>query len=233
LELTGKEKFWFRRFSNMNLLKNRVEAGKRLAEALKEVSNNAIVLAVPRGGVVVGYEVAKALHVPLDVVIAKKIGAPGNPELAIGAVAEDGTLLLDANTVDMLNVSQAYIRDEVENQKAEIKRRLQRYRGDAPPPQVLNREVIVVDDGVATGATLKATLRSLRKRGAKPLVVAVPVGPKDTVAALKTEADRVVCLHTPELFYAIGEFYEDFDQTADQEVIELLEKSRQEMQAGM
>ncbi len=216
----------------MTLFENRVEAGKKLAAALQEVSGDAIVLAIPRGGVVVGYEVAKALHIPLDIVIAKKIGAPGNPELAIGAVAEDGTLLLDANTVDMLNVSQTYINDEVKSQRAEIKRRLQRYRGSALPPRVLNREVIVVDDGVATGATLKATLRSLRKQGAKPLVVAVPVGPPDTISALRSEADRVVCLQMPELFFAIGEFYENFDQTTDQEVIELLEKNRQENKAG-
>ncbi len=216
----------------MKLFENRVEAGKKLAGALKEIGRNAIVLAVPRGGVVVGYEVAKSLHIPLDIVIAKKIGAPGNPELAIGAVAEDGTLLLDANTVDMLRVSQSYISDEVESQKTEIKRRLERYRGNAPPLRVLNREVVVVDDGVATGATLKATLRSLRRRGAKPLVVAVPVGPPDTIAALESEADRVICLQMPELFFAIGEFYENFDQTTDQEVIELLEKNRQEFKAG-
>jgi predicted phosphoribosyltransferase len=216
----------------MTLFENRVEAGKKLAAALQEVSGDAIVLAIPRGGVVVGYEVAKALHIPLDIVIAKKIGAPGNPELAIGAVAEDGTLLLDANTVDMLNVSQTYINDEVKSQRAEIERRLLRYRGSALPPRVLNREVIVVDDGVATGATLKATLRSLRKQGAKPLVVAVPVGPPDTISALRSEADRVVCLQMPELFFAIGEFYANFDQTTDQEVIELLEKNRQENKAG-
>jgi len=215
---------------NMSFFKDRVDAGKQLASALNGASKGAIVLAVPRGGVVVGFEVAKALQIPLDIVITKKIGAPGNPELAIGAVAEDGTLLLDEGIVEMLNVPQSYIEGEVENQRAEIKRRLQRYRGNAQTPQVSGRAVIVVDDGVATGATLKASLRSLRKRGAKPLVVAVPVGPIDTITALKKEADRVVCLHTPEPFYAIGEFYRNFDQTRDEEVIELLEKNKHELQ---
>lgn len=125
----------------------------------------------------------------------------------------------------MLGVPQDYIEAEVERQKIEIKRRLKSYRGNTANPEVAGREVILVDDGVATGSTLKAALRSLRKQGAKPLVVAVPVGPVDTVNALKREADRVVCLFTPEPFYAIGEFYEDFDQTSDEEVTELLSRA--------
>ncbi len=206
----------------MKLLKNRTDAGKKLAIALKGISKKAVILAVPRGGVVVGYEVAKELGVPLDIFITKKIGAPNNPELAIGAVAEDGTLLLDEGLVEMLGVPQGYIEEEVGRQKIEIKRRLKSYRGNVPNPEFDGREVVLVDDGVATGSTLKAALRSLRKQGAKPLVVAVPVGPLDTVNALKREADRVVCLFTPEPFYAIGEFYEDFDQTSDEEVTKLL-----------
>jgi putative phosphoribosyl transferase len=214
----------------MMLFKNRIEAGQKLASALKPVDKNAIVLAIPRGGVVVGFEVARSLHIPLDIIITRKIGAPGNPELAIGAVAEDGTYLLDNNLVEMMGVPQDYIEAEVENQKAEIKRRLQKYRGTAPNPILAKREVILVDDGVATGSTLKAALHSLRKIGVKNLVVAVPVGPVDTIKELKLQADRVICLHTPEPFYAIGEFYEDFDQTNDEEVINLLHRSRQEMQ---
>ncbi len=201
-----------------------------MASALKNVDKNAIVLAIPRGGVMVGFEVARALNVPLDLIITRKIGAPGNPELAIGAVAEDGTYLLDSSTVDMLGVPQSYIKSEVENQKAEIKRRLKKYRGDAPSPELANREVILVDDGVATGSTLKAALLSLQKIGAKSVTVAVPVGPADTIRELKKQADRVVCLHTPEPFYAIGEFYENFDQTSDEEVTELLRRSREELQ---
>jgi putative phosphoribosyl transferase len=210
----------------MALFKNRTEAGKQLTSALTGVDKNAIVLAVPRGGVVVGYEIARALNLPLDVIITKKIGAPGNPEFAVGAVAEDGTYLLDNSVVKMLGVPQSYIEGEVERQKIEIKRRLKTYRGDARNPEIKDREVILVDDGVATGSTLKAALRSLINRGAKTVTVAVPVGPPDTIHELKQEADRVVCLATPEPFYAIGEFYDDFEQTEDDEVIELLKKCR-------
>ncbi len=206
--------------------KNRTEAGKQLAEALKDIAKDAVVLAVPRGGVVVGYEVARALGASLDVVITRKIGAPDNPELAIGAVAEDGTYLLDQSIVGMLSVPEGYVAEEVERQTAEIKRRLKKYRGDAAPIQIEGRDVLLVDDGVATGATLRAALRSFQNRGAKSVTVAIPVGPPDTVAQLRREADRVVCLSTPDPFYAIGEFYENFDQTSDEKVIELLNRCR-------
>jgi len=211
----------------MSLLRNRVEAGKQLAKALKTASENAIVLAVPRGGVVVGYEVAKALGVPLDVIVTKKIGAPDNPELAIGAVAEDGTFILDDDLVDRLFIPKDYIKEEVERQRREIQRRLLRYRGDVSYPSLKNREVIVVDDGVATGSTLKAALRLLRNKGAKAVTVAVPVGPPDTIRELEKVADRVVVLQTPEPFYAIGQFYVDFSQTSDEEVTQLLKRSRE------
>jgi putative phosphoribosyl transferase len=221
----------FAQVKNMSLFANRVQAGQKLAAALRNADKNAIVLAIPRGGVVVGYEVAKSLHVPLDVIITRKIGAPGNPELAIGAVAEDGTYILDNSLVEMLGVPQEYIEAEVERQKTEIKRRLQKYRGNAPTPRLAGREIIVVDDGVATGSTLKAALLSLTKVGAKSVTVAIPVGPPDTVKELKRHADHVVCLRTPEPFYAIGEFYADFDQTTDEEVTELLARNRQDLQA--
>lgn len=211
----------------MDILKNRVEAGKQLAQALKTAGKDAIVLAVPRGGVVVGFEVAKALRIPLDVIVTKKIGAPDNPELAIGAVAEDGTYILDDSIVRQLYVPKGYIEEEVERQRQEIQRRLQRYRGTVPYPSLKNREVIIVDDGVATGATLKATLRLIRSKGAKSVTVAVPVGPPDTIRELEKLADRVVCLLTPEPFYAIGQFYDDFSQTSDEEVTELLRRSRE------
>ncbi len=209
----------------MKLFTNRAEAGKELASVLKDIGKEAIVLAVPRGGVVVGYQIAQSLDLPLDVIITKKIGAPDNPELAIGAVAEDGTYLLDDSIVQMLGVPQYYIDAEVERQKSEINRRLKTYRGDFPSPKISGREVILVDDGVATGSTLKAALRSLKKRGAN-VTVAVPVGPSDTIHALRKEADRVVCLSTPDPFYAIGEFYNDFEQTTDKEVIDLLQRCR-------
>src|SRR3989304_3310784 len=155
----------------VNLFRDRVEAGKQLVQALKTGSENAIVLAVPRGGVVVGYEVARALGVPLDVIVTKKIGAPDNPELAIGAVAEDGTFILDEDLASRLFVPKEYIIEEVERMRQEIQRRLVLYRGDVPYPSLKNREVIVVDDGVATGSTLKAALHLLRNKGAKIVTV--------------------------------------------------------------
>ena len=211
----------------MDILKDRVEAGKRLASAVKSVGKDAIILGVPRGGVVVGFEVAQALCVPLDIIVTKKIGAPENPELAVGAVAEDGTYILDEDILRQIYVPKEYIAEEVERQKQEIQRRLIRYRGDVPYPTLKNREVVVIDDGVATGSTLKAALRLLRGKGAKTVVVAVPVGPPETIRELRKLADRVVVLFTPEPFYAIGQFYVDFSQTSDKEVIELLRRNRE------
>jgi putative phosphoribosyl transferase len=209
------------------LFADRVDAGKHLASALKNVvDKDAIVLAIPRGGVVVGYEVAEALGLPLDVIIPRKIGAPSQPELAIGAMTEDGTVLLDERLLERLRVSDYYIKEESAAQKLEIQRRLKLYRGDFPYPSLANRDVILVDDGIATGSTMKAALASVRKRGAKTVVVAVPVGPPSTIMELEREADRVVCLHTPESFYAIGQFYRDFTQTRDEEVTRLLTLSR-------
>ena len=210
----------------MTLLENRVAAGRQLALAIKKTGEDAIVLAIPRGGVVVGFEVAKSLGVALDVIVTKKIGAPDNPELAIGAVAEDGTFFVDDDLVSRLYVSKEYIREEVEKQRQEIQRRLFRYRGNEPYPSLKGRVVIVVDDGVATGATLKAALRLVRSKGAKNVTVAVPVGPPDTISELEEYADDVVCLLTPEPFYAIGQFYTDFSQTSDEQVTELLRLSR-------
>jgi predicted phosphoribosyltransferase len=213
----------------MDLLKNRVEAGKQLAQTLKTVDKNAIVLAVPRGGVVVGYEVAATLGIPLDIIVTKKIGAPDNPELAVGAVAEDGTYILDEDVLRQVYAPSDYITAEVERQRQEIHRRLIRYRGNVLYPDLKNREVIIVDDGVATGSTLKAAIRLVRNKGARKIIVAVPVGPPDTIGELKKLADQVVVLLTPEPFFAIGQFYADFDQTSDEEVIELLRQSREKM----
>jgi putative phosphoribosyl transferase len=211
----------------VKLFADRVDAGRRLASALKDlVGKYAIILAIPRGGVVVGYEIAKTLDLPLDVIIPRKIGAPGNPELAIGAMTEDGTVLLDDRLVERLQVSEGYIEKESETQKLEIQRRLKLYRGDIPYPSLKNRDVILVDDGIATGSTMKAALASVRKRGAKTVVIAIPVGPPSTIRELEKEADRVVCLHTPESFYAIGQFYENFTQTQDEEVTRLLKLSK-------
>ena len=202
---------------------DRLDAGKRLASDLKNFSGNkGIVLAIPRGGVVVGYVIAKTLNLPLDVIIPRKIGAPDNPELAIGAVAEDGTAILDQPLIKYLGVSQEYVIEETERQKQEIKRRFKLYRQNTSYPDLKGLDVIVVDDGIATGSTMKAALASVKNRGAASITVAVPVGPPSTIEELEKMADRVVCIYTPEFFQAIGEFYEDFNQTSDEEVISLL-----------
>jgi putative phosphoribosyl transferase len=206
---------------------DRNEAGNKLALALEDFKGNGIVLAIPRGGVVVGYVIAEKLGLPLDVIIPRKIGAPNNPELAIGAVAEDGTAILDNNLIRYLGVSTKFIIEETEQQKQEIHRRLRLYRQDGGYPNVKGLDVIVVDDGIATGSTMKAALASVKNRGAHSVTVAVPVGPPQTIEELEKMADRVVCLYTPEFFQAIGQFYSDFRQTQDEEVIELLRENRQ------
>lgn len=218
----------------MAFFSDRVDAGKRLASALKDFSGKkGIVLAIPRGGVVVGYMIAKALNLPLDVIIPRKIGAPDNPELAIGAVAEDGTAILDGNLIKYLGVSREYIKEETERQKQEIGRRLKLYRQDASYPNLKGLDVIVVDDGIATGSTMKAALASVKNRGAASITVAVPVGPPSTIDELEKMADHVVCLHTPEFFQAIGEFYTDFSQTSDEEVIGLLRENKRNLEKNL
>ncbi len=206
---------------------DRVDAGKRLASALKNFSGKkGMVLAIPRGGVVVGYMISKALNLPLDIIIPRKIGAPDNPELAIGAVAEDGTTILDQNLIKYLGVDREYVIEETERQKQEIKRRLKLYRQDTSYPDLKGLDVIVVDDGIATGSTMKAALSSVKNRGAASITVAIPVGPPSTINELEKMANRVLCLYTPEFFQAIGEFYKDFSQTSDEEVIGLLQENK-------
>lgn len=206
------------------LFQDRREAGKALARELESLRGtpNLLVLGIPRGGVVIGHEIAQALGAPLDVYITRKIGAPHNPELAIGAVASDGTLLIDHQLSRRLGVSQEYVDQEAERQKAEIKRRLSEYRGDRPAPEIRGKVIILADDGVATGATTLATIRAIRAQEPAELILAVPVGPHDSIESLRQEVDRLVCLHAPEIFWAVGAFYNVFDQTSDAEVKALL-----------
>jgi predicted phosphoribosyltransferase len=211
------------------LFRDRKEAGRLLADALsflKTQKEDVVVLAIPRGGVVVADEIARALGTPLDVVVTRKVGAPGNPELAIGAVTEDGEVIMDAELLRMLGVSDEFVKEEAATQVDEIGRRMKTYRGNRPYPSLAGKTVVVVDDGVATGSTIRAAIRSVRKRMAAVVILAVPVGPPDTIANLSMVADRVVCLRTPEPFLAIGEFYKDFEQVEDDSVREILRTAK-------
>lgn len=205
---------------------DRHEAGQLLARELSWLrgQRDVLVLGIPRGGVVVASEVAKELDAPLDVYITRKIGAPYNPELAMGAVASDGTLVLDSELVRRIGASDEYVEKETARQRAEIQRRVATYRGSRPGLDLKGKTVVLVDDGVATGATVLASLRAINQHEPEQLILAVPVGPPDTIRRLSQEADRVVCLHTPEVFWAVGAFYALFDQTPDAEVVRLLEE---------
>ena len=208
---------------------DRQQAGRALAEALKQYKGeDCLVLAIPRGGVVVGYEVAKELNCELDVIVPRKIGAPGQPELAIGAVASwgDHESIIDQNAVRMLGVSDAYIRQEVEQQLSEVNRRLLAYRGTTDSPNVAGRTVILVDDGVATGYTTRAAGIALNNLQANKVILAVPVGPPDSIESLRPYFDEIICLRTPASFLAVGYWYRQFDQVSDTEVIDILQQSR-------
>jgi putative phosphoribosyl transferase len=208
--------------------RDRQEAGQRLAQALTFLKGkkDVIVLGIPRGGVVVAAEVARAIGLPLDVYITRKIGAPYNPELAIGAIASSGDVVLDEALIGDLGISPEYVQDETERQRQEIERRLKKYRGSQPAQKPEGQTVLLVDDGVATGATTLAAVRALKKQKPSELILAIPVGPPDAIARLREEVDRLICLHTPQVFWAVGAFYQVFDQTSDEEVMQLLLQSQ-------
>ena len=209
------------------LFADRVEGGRRLAaELLRRLptirDEDPIVLAIPRGGVPVGYEVARAIDAPLDLFIARKLGAPGHEELGIGAVAPGGARFLDADAIRMLDVSDAYIEAVTRKELAELERRLHRFRGDRPPPRIEGRAVVLVDDGLATGVTAMASLGALRLQRPRRLVFAAPVCSAEGTEAVARQADTVVCVATPDRFFGVGAWYQDFTQTSDEEVVELL-----------
>lgn len=214
--------------SEFALFKDRHDAGKRLARKLlhyKEAKNT-IVIALPRGGVVLGYEVSLALQLPLDVLITRKLGTPSNSELAMGALAETGYRHMNEEVIRQYRVSQEEVDTEIFSQKNEIDRRIQRYRGGRALPSLKGQTVILVDDGIATGATFYASLGALMKAETTRVVAAVPVAPPRVVADLKTLVDEVVVLHSSAWFFGIGQFYERFPQVEDEEVIACLEKVR-------
>src|SRR5881296_4753427 len=211
---------------------NRSEAGRLLAEKLEKYANrnDVIVLGLPRGGVPVAYEVAKRLHVPLDVFIVRKLGVPGFEELAAGAIASGGVRVLNEDVMRAIPYADEAIEAVTARETAELERRERIYREGRPPPELRDRIAILVDDGLATGATMRAAVKALRQRGAAKIVVAVPVGPPDTCHEIEEQADETICLSTPEFFQAVGQYYDDFSQTSDEDVRELLSHAAQNHQ---
>ncbi|MFL5383135.1 MAG: phosphoribosyltransferase [Longimicrobiaceae bacterium] len=213
--------------------RDRVHAGRRLAAELAPYAArpNLLVLALPRGGVPVGFEVAEALDAPLDVFLVRKLGVPGHEELAMGAIASGGIRVLNS-MVETLGIPTHRVDAVAEREQRELERRERSYRGDRPEPEIAGRTVILVDDGLATGSTMRAAVAALRSQHPERLVVAVPVAPQETCDALREEVDDMVCAVTPEPFHAVGLWYHDFSQTTDEEVHDLLERARERQPAA-
>src|SRR5712692_6674454 len=209
--------------------RDRRAAGRQLATRLRAYASrpDVLVLGLPRGGVPVAYEVAQALGVPLDVFIVRKLGVPGFEELAVGAIASGGVRVLNEDVLRALPNAGEIVEAVTARETAELERREQSYRNGRPAPELRGRTAILVDDGLATGATMRAAVKALRQRGAAKIVVAVPVGPLDTCREFEDEADEVICASAPEFFQAVGQYYEDFSQTSDEEVRELLARAAQ------
>jgi predicted phosphoribosyltransferase len=206
---------------------DRADAGRHLTRRLGKYANrpDVVVLALPRGGVPVAFEVAVALHAPLDVFLVRKLGLPGHPELAMGAIASGGVRVLNNDVVQALHIPEAVIDEVAVQEQLELKRREQAYRDGRPAPPVRGRTGILVDDGLATGSSMRAAVAALRQRGPSRIVVAVPVAAAETCATMQGEVDEIVCATTPEPFYAVGVWYEDFSQTSDAEVRQLLARA--------
>lgn len=213
----------------MRTFENRADAGRRLARILARYADRApVIVALPRGGVPVGYEIAHALHAPLDIMVVRKIGAPGEHELGIGALVDGDhpETVLNEELLSIMGVTREYLDREIQVELKEIRRRESVYRRGHPAIPLAGRTVIAVDDGIATGGSIRAALRGIRRRGASKIVLAVPVAAAETLKMLGGDVDEVVSLETPEFFGAIGEFYDDFSQTSDDEVMELLDRAR-------
>jgi len=210
--------------------RDRTDAGEVLAGRLRKYAGrqDVLVLALPRGGVPVAFEVARALRVPLDVFLVRKLGVPGHEELAMGALASGGVRIVNRSVVRELDIPDDVIDRVAEEEEEELRRREHAYRGDRPAPEVRGRTIILIDDGLATGSTMRAAVAALRQQGPARIVVAVPVGAPETCSDFEEEADEVVCSVMPEPFYAVGLWYRDFSQTTDEEVRELLQRAADE-----
>ena len=205
---------------------DRADAGRHLAARLIDYRDEQpIVLALPRGGVPVAYEIARELAAPLDVFLVRKLGAPGQRELGIGAVAPGGLRILNLSLIDMLGISNAEIEQIAAEETAELQRRLRRFRGDRPPPELRGRTVILVDDGLATGVTALAAIRAIRRLEPRTIILAVPVCAPETAEALRPEVDDIVCVQMPDDFLAVGYWYQNFTQITDEEVVDLLKRA--------
>jgi len=209
------------------IFRDRKDAGRQLAARLKAYADHpdVLVLALPRGGVPVAYEVAQELDAPLDVFLVRKLGVPGHEELAMGAIASGGVRVINDEVVRYLGIPEVVIDAVAANEQRELERRERAYRGDRPVPDVIGQTVILIDDGLATGATMRAAIASLRQAAAARVIAAVPVGAMSTCRKIGQEADELVCLHTPEPFYGVGQWYSDFSQTSDEEVLALLARA--------
>jgi putative phosphoribosyl transferase len=209
---------------------NRRHAGIKLVQALEHYRDqNVIVLALPRGGVPIGYEVAHFLRAPLDILVVRKLGAPGHEELAIGALGPGHVVVLNQELIQMLGVSQAQLTRVIDQEAKELDRRLQKFRGNRPFPDISGKTVIIIDDGLATGSTALAAVQAVRKIGMDNIVLAIPVCARDSASSLRYEVDELVCLESPAEFHAVGLWYQNFEQTSDGEVVDLLQKAWKEI----
>jgi predicted phosphoribosyltransferase len=209
----------------MALFENRLDAGKKLAAQLTQYAGqkDVIVLALPRGGVPVAYEVARAIDAPMDVFLVRKLGVPGQEELAFGAIASGGIEVVNPEIVHAVHLSESTIRSVISREREELRRREQEYRDNRPEPELTGKTVILIDDGLATGASMYAAVVAVKQKRPRKVVVAIPVASPESCSALSRFIDQIVCAYTPEPFYGVGQWYEDFSQTSDEEVRQLLE----------
>jgi predicted phosphoribosyltransferase len=214
----------------MTRFRDRFDAGRRLANELQSFAHDpdALVLALPRGGVPVAYEVATRLGLPLEIFLVRKLGVPGHEEFAMGAIASTGAVSLNENVVEHLGISRREVNEVIQREEKELRRRSENYGSEFSRNEVTGKKIILIDDGLATGSSMRAAVRALKQKEPQEIIVAVPVASASTCREFEGEVDEIICAETPEDFYAVGQWYDDFSQTSDEEVRELLAKAREE-----